>query len=277
MEEYNFKNNLKKIITLKDYLFFNKTSKDLIIKYPGSSLEQKFQNILNDNPTFLFSGTNDYRKYKRGEPIFIPISSAWGAGVFGNGLYTTPNFGAAKDYAEGIALPLILGGQGCSKNIFIRTIKVKDNKYDKIKGIILQEKKNYTEDEWNFLIKDDINFIVNGTDSDGSELVFIKNKDNLLIYDDPILKENENCNQPYNYYNFQKNHDILKQNYHECLDNDKIKCPSTCNYLKARDQLPYNNDGTRINCGTDEYKIKYLKYKIKYLKLKQFIYNRRNH
>lgn len=272
MDTFNFKEKINTRITLKEYLSHNKYSLKLVESYYSSVDE-----YLNDNGTLLFSGTNDYRKYSKGEPLFIPASSKFSGGsTLGNGIYATPNYECAKLYGEGASQPLITGGRGCSKNVFIRLIKVKDNRYDEIKGIILNEKKNYKDEEWDNLIKD-MNFIVNGNDKDGSELVFIKQKDDLLIIDDIFKYENEWCSKKYNDISIGKPIENFNSLFpHECLTNTDIECPTSCNYLKERNQLPTNIDNTKINCGTDEYKIKYLKYKTKYLKLKEFI-NEYNH
>lgn len=292
-------------ITLKEYIEYLFTvesiNKELmsIIPYlynddetvPDLTFETYFNNIhkkydtegFSDNFSYLiYSGTNDYREYNKDSPIFIPRQSQYGdEGVLGNGLYATPEKQVAIDYANATSTSLFSSGMGCAKNILIRQIGCNNiEDYNLCKGIILDEKKNYSEEEWNRYTRGK-HFILNKT---LDELVFISNMGGKIVYKniekiEPMDGLKSHCKKPFNIIkNVNVNEDELKRMYpHPCYTDDK-PCPTTCEYLKATNQLPLTgeNNNKIINCDTGEYesqsfKNKYLKYKMKYLELKKKI------
>jgi hypothetical protein len=217
----------------------------------------------------------------------------------GSGLYATPNYDSAITYAIGASNPYYSGGRGCAKNIILLNLALINNienlnknddtlvvadllDYKNCKGILLKEKRNYTDDEWKTLIKDK-DFIVNITEKTGSEIVFLNDICKKLKYVKITKNEDDICKKKIN--------EMVNEEYydksdikHKCIKNKLVECPTTCEFLKSLKQLPenINKDGKKaiVNCDTgdfdykdDPYRKKYLKYKQKYLKLKKINYN----
>lgn len=227
----------------------------------------------------IYSGTNDYREYGIGQSVYIPKKSQYGGGVYGNGLYATSSYDVAQAYANATASTLFSSGNGCAKHVIIREIGC-DNlaDYNLCKGIILKEKKDYSEEEWNRHTKGK-HFILSLT---LDELVFIDNMDGKIVYkninkEEPTDGLKSICKKPFNLIEgTNANIEELKLKYpHECHKTG-VACPSTCEYLKSINQLPKtgNLHTKTVNCSTGEYEVyknKYLKYKMKYLELKKSI------
>ena len=296
LEDYvSIKDNEGTTLSLYDYLSINKRVKELL-NSQETTLDT-FIEIFEGN-LLLYHGTNDYRKFTAGNKVFIPKASNWGSGgVLGSGLYLTCYEETAIDYANGITMPLYVGGQGCSKNIQVLSISLGSdiNEYKNCRGILLKPQHQYTPEEWNKYMQiiestPNIYFII-GIEGNGTEIVFVKDN-NKLIYQDISKHKSDNCSLPYNYSIGNVNENIKKLYPHVCLTDKNIKCPTSCEYLKQTQKLPVNidnnNNKTQIICGTDNFEelidekniqnggnnqnyIKYLKYKKKYLELKKII------
>lgn len=292
-----------KEITLYEYIKNNKDVIDNLVNFGYDDPTIKdLNNVLTTNliksTPILFRGTNDYRDIKIGETVFIPNTTIWTDLVMGSGLYATPQYESAQGYAIGASQPYYSGGKGCAKYIFLLNLALINNNYidnfnkddetlviadikdyEDCKGILLKEKKNYSEDKWKNLIKNK-NFIVNITERTGSEIVFLNDINGKLKYVNITKLDSDICKKKINY--------MLKTEYynksdkkHDCIENKIPKeCPTTCEFLKSNKELPenINKDGKKaiVNCDTgefdykdDPYRKKYLKYKQKYLKLKK--------
>lgn len=217
------------------------------------------------NGPILFNGSSDISsKGKEGEYIRIPTGSAWGGGVLGNGLYTTPNYDTAQIYSYGISGSLADGGIGCSKGGTIYGLNIENKN---IKGIIFDEKfvydkdRNYTQEY--LKIKDEYYFIVN--DKEFSEIMFLPKSKDLIKIVKKYINEYDICSKPFNFKIQLKGPDTnFKQVKHDCLINNTL-CPTTCKYRKEKNEheMPCFDD--TITGGI--YYKKYIKYKSKYLNL----------
>ena len=259
--KFNLNNDLDKKITLSNLLEINEYA--LLNTDQYYTIDNVYQS--------LYTGSNDYRKYNIGENPYIPISSQWGGGVFGNGLYCTTNYDLASSYAIGVSTTLFNGGSGCSNNPIVRNIE-----YDKTKeliGRIMKEKKDYLIDDWNKLITN-IDFIVNIYD--GNEIVFLPSAKNSLKIINIFKLDSNICNNKYNEY-IGNELDQRKALFpHACLNDNKIKCPTSCEYLKNNGTLKgncHNGAYDEMYGGNNIYYNKYIKYKIKYHNLKKLIIN----
>lgn len=243
---------------------------------------ENLEELITEGTPFLYRGVNDYRKILIGpqNPAFVPSSSNWsGGGAIGEGLYLTTDLNTARSYAIGYADTLYKGGKGCSHKIFILALSLGNNfeNYKSVKGICLREKNKYNDKQeyWNTSISNpDISFIVN-IDGDGTEICFFRNPNNLIHYlmnfkEEPMDYDENICNRSFNKVppSYRVEQSIIDEYPHDCITNTRITCPTSCQYLKNVGKLPKNRDGTQIDCGTDQYKQKYVKYKNKYLQLK---------